>query len=91
LAHPVDVDFQDLLRLTSLSCITSALQEQLHVFSGECSMHSCLALLHAFADMEQCKFAIRTVLTISVPEGYIHTCFRAPISLPVSMLRHAFA
>jgi hypothetical protein len=89
--HPVDVNFQDLLRLTPLLCITSALQEQLHVFSGECNKQSCLALLHAFADMEQCKLAIRTVMTISVPKGYIHTCLRTPMNLPVSMLSHEFA
>ena len=34
MAHPVDVDFHDLLRSTRLSCMTSTLQDQLHVFSG---------------------------------------------------------
>ena len=72
MAHPVDVDFHDLLRSTRLSCMTSTLQDQLHVFSGECSKESCLALLQGLGDMEQRKLAIRTLLVYRVQA----ICFR---------------
>ena len=76
-------DFNNLLRATPLSLMTSELDEKLRVFSCECSKQSCLLLLQDLTDKGQWKLAIRSLLIYKI-KGL---CFRHFMSaMPLSRI-----